>query len=149
MPVNPLKMQPFNTGLMMDDAGNTRQATGGLQDAIWGRQAAGQFDKVQRAEHFDAIRQGGQAALGAAIGGAPKPTGALAGGGWGAFKGLMRSLMLSREAQGKDTRVLGGYGNSQANPARDTSNAFTETAMRYLPVNPHALAALRGKPKGR
>ncbi len=112
---------PFNPALLLDDLGNERQATGGLRDSIWGGQVADTFDAQQRQAHFDKMRSGPRGALSAAIGGAPKPTGLFAGPGWKNFSGLMRSLMLGAQSQGKDLEV-NNLGNDAANPARDTAS---------------------------
>lgn len=96
---------PFNPAFMLDDEGNYRHATGGLSDAIWGGQAADNYDRQRRGNYFNALTASPRSALSAAIGGAPKPTGVLAGPGWKNRSGLMRSLMLGAQAQGRDMEV--------------------------------------------
>ena len=99
---------------MLDDEGNPRLATGGLGDAIWGGQVIDKFDRGRRQDYFDALKDPSRV-RGAAIAGAPIPSGVLSGGRFKNMQGIMRSLMLGNQAQGRDTEVIGGYGNTQTN----------------------------------
>lgn len=132
--------KPFQQ-LMMDDEGNIRIPQGGLGDVNWGNQVVDKFDAGRRRDYFDALRDPAQV-KNAAIAGAPTPSGVGKLPGFKGMSGIMRSLMLGNEAQGRDTRV-GPFGFSQNKPS--TANAFTETAQRYLPADPNiALDALKG-----
>ena len=97
---------------MADDEGVIRQPPGGLSDAIWGGQVVDKFDRGRRQDYFDALSDPSRV-RGAAIAGAPIPSGVLAGGRFKNMQGIMRSLMLGNQLQGKDTKVRGGYGNPQ------------------------------------
>ena len=132
-----LTKRPFQN-ILMDDDGNSQVAQGGVADRIFGEQAIDKYDAMRRQNYFQSAFGPGSTATqrrSAGMGNLPLPTDALLPSGWKGQRGIMRSLMLGNQSQGKDTRILGGYGNPQDNPDMDTSNEFTATAQKYLPSN--------------
>lgn len=102
----------YNPGLLVDDEGNPRQATGGLDDRFWAedfmrkRAAKANQDWWQR-------RASGDRTIGF-LPPSSLPAGTLAGPGWTGYSGIMAGLANAAATQGKNFKLdIDSWGNTK------------------------------------
>ncbi len=104
--------QPYNSSILIDDAGDAREAQGGLDDRLWGERFM-RDRAANMSQDWWKRRAGGDRTSGF-LQPSVMPAGTLAGPGWSGYSGIMAGLANGARAQGYNFRPdVESWGNEK------------------------------------